>query len=83
MDFQSNDDIERLPLIDIPNASVDEINLLNMETDAVKDELSNMVDKTTNIYLARTENLKLLMKHRERLYKELDEIIGMKKKARG
>jgi hypothetical protein len=54
-----------------------------MEIDAVKDELSNMVDKTTNIYLARTENLNLLMKHRERLYKELNEIIGMKKQAPG
>jgi hypothetical protein len=84
MDFQSDDDIERLPLIDIPNASINnEINRLNMEIDAVEDELSNMVDKTTNIYLVRAETLNLLMKHRERLYKELDEIKGMKKQARG
>jgi hypothetical protein len=84
MDFQSDDDIERLPLIDIPNASINnEINRLNMEIDAVEDELSNMVDKTTNIYLVRAETLNLLMKHRERLYKEFDEIKGMKKQARG
>jgi len=58
MDFQSADDIEHLTLIDIPNASINnEINRLNIEIDAVQDELSNMVDKTTKIYLTRTEIL--------------------------
>ncbi len=91
VDFQNGDDVEHMPLIDIPNTSINsEINQLNFKIEAIEndlskiaDELSNMVDKSTNIYLVRAETLNLLMKHRERLHKKLDAIEGIKKKARG
>jgi hypothetical protein len=84
LDFQNGDELEHMPLIDMPNTSINnEVNQVNLKIEGIENELSNMVDKSTNIYLVRAETLNLLMKYRERLHKKLDEIEGIKKKARG
>jgi Mg2+ and Co2+ transporter CorA len=79
-----NDDREHLPLIDMQHLSIqNEVNQVNFKIEAVENELLNMVDKSSNIYLVRAETLNLLMKYRERLLKKLDAIKGIKKKERG
>jgi hypothetical protein len=79
-----NDDREHLPLINMQHLSIqNEVNRVNFKIEAVENELLNMVDKSSNIYLVRAETLNLLMKYRERLLKKLDAIKGIKKKERG